>query len=113
LEITVSLICVFVLIIAAVNIFSWMNKRLALRQEKYEMTRVLAGGTPIPMEIQIDEYTGNIKIMPPPQPFGLPAEASEFLSSGYNAVREDIVNIGVPMGQGFDPLNMFNKGSDQ
>jgi hypothetical protein len=39
LEISVALICVFLLVIAAIKICTWLTEQLAFRQENYESTR--------------------------------------------------------------------------
>jgi len=43
LELTASLIVLFILIGGIVKIFLWVNKRMVLRQELYEQGRVDAG----------------------------------------------------------------------
>ena len=43
LEISVALICIFILGVASVKICSWLANQLAFRQESYESTRTTAG----------------------------------------------------------------------
>lgn len=43
LEIALSLICVFILLLGTLKVFVWVNSRLVMRHEDYEETRVRAG----------------------------------------------------------------------
>ena len=45
MEVSAALIAVFILVIGSARIFSWVNKRMVMRQQKYESTRVAAGST--------------------------------------------------------------------
>ena len=40
LELTLALVAVFILILGTVKIFVWLNRRMALRQQAYERTRL-------------------------------------------------------------------------
>ena len=46
LEMTAALIMVLLLLVAAVRIFAWLNRRIIYRQEDYEATRIEAGSMP-------------------------------------------------------------------
>lgn len=46
LEIALSLICVFLLLLGALKIFLWVNSRLVMRQEDYEKSRVWNANIP-------------------------------------------------------------------
>jgi len=43
LEMTVGMIMVLMMLVAAVRIFAWINRRLIYRQEDYEASRISAG----------------------------------------------------------------------
>ena len=45
LEIVVALIPVLVILFCVVNLFFWLNHRLAYRQHKYEESRIASGST--------------------------------------------------------------------
>lgn len=53
LELTVAMIAVFILLLASVKLFVWVNERLVLRQEDYEATRVAAASNN--PGVQVDE----------------------------------------------------------
>lgn len=113
LEITVGLICVFILLGACVHIFTWANRRLALRQEKYEMSRVLAGGTPLPIQVQVNENTGDLELSPPPFPANIPISfINEFLLNFSNWLNE-ILTLKLPIGERFQNLHLFNQGGEK
>jgi len=46
LEMTAALIMVLLLLVAAVRIFAWLNRRIIWRQRDYEATRIQAGSMP-------------------------------------------------------------------
>ncbi len=43
LELALSVICIFLLLLGALKIFVWVNSRLVTRQELYEESRISAG----------------------------------------------------------------------
>jgi hypothetical protein len=43
LEISIALVCIFILGLASVKICSWLANQLAFRQESYERSRIDAG----------------------------------------------------------------------
>jgi hypothetical protein len=43
LEMVIALICVLILLLGSVKIFSWANNSMVLRQQEYDSTRVSAG----------------------------------------------------------------------
>jgi hypothetical protein len=43
---TAGLIMVLLMLVAAVRIFAWLNRRIIYRQEDYEATRIPAGSMP-------------------------------------------------------------------
>ncbi len=46
LEMTAAVIMVLLMLVAAVRIFAWLNRRIIYRQEDYEATRIAAGSMP-------------------------------------------------------------------
>jgi len=46
LEMTAAMIMVLLMLVAAVRIFAWLNRRIIWRQADYEATRIQAGSTP-------------------------------------------------------------------
>ncbi len=46
LEMTAALIMVLLMLVAAVRIFAWLNRRIIYRQEDYEASRIAAGSMP-------------------------------------------------------------------
>ena len=55
LELALSLICVFLLLLGCLKVFVWVNSRLVMRQEDYERSRVSAGSGTSGQETQVDE----------------------------------------------------------
>ena len=55
LEMAVALVSVCILLCGAMNVFIWLNKRMARRQQDYEKTRVAAGNSTSAKEIQVNE----------------------------------------------------------
>lgn len=53
LELTVAMIAVFILLLASVKTFVWVNQRMVLRQEDFEATRVTAASNN--PGVQVDE----------------------------------------------------------
>ena len=53
LELAASLVAVFILLFGALQVFLWVNKRLAQRQQDYEVKRVEAANSS--SEVQVDE----------------------------------------------------------
>lgn len=53
LEMGLALVGVFLLLVAVINVFTWVNKRLITRQQDYEKTRVRAGSSNT--EVKVDE----------------------------------------------------------
>lgn len=99
LEISVGIFCMFLLLFASFKIFLWVNERMAIRQENYEMMRVAAGGTPIPIEIQVDEYSGGVT-------FGAPS-TSPFWLPGAHEILTQIKTP--PIGNTFGKLDIFGE----
>ncbi len=46
LEMTAAMIMVLLMLVAAVRIFTWLNRRIIYRQADYEATRIQAGSMP-------------------------------------------------------------------
>lgn len=55
IEVTLSLICVFLLLFGSFKIFVWMNKRMISRHNDYQVDRVDAARTPTNREYPVDE----------------------------------------------------------
>ncbi|MFH0876840.1 MAG: hypothetical protein V1863_01270 [Candidatus Omnitrophota bacterium] len=71
LELTAALVVIFILLIASVKIFTWLNERIVVRQVRYEATRVEFGDIP----------PTSVALMPLPDvgPEGLKILASEVI----------------------------------
>jgi len=56
LELTVAMIAVFILLLASVKTFVWVNQRMVLRQEDYEGTRVAAASNNPGVQVDESDY---------------------------------------------------------
>lgn len=55
LELAASLTVVFILLFGTLQVFIWVNKRLAQRQQDYEATRIEADSNPVAAQDKMNE----------------------------------------------------------
>jgi hypothetical protein len=64
LELTMAIVCIFLLFWACTKVFLWVNSCLVTRQYQFEQTRNDAGSTSNDNPIQVDDSWWNLQFFP-------------------------------------------------